>query len=69
MTPITDYAYRAFASENPNIASLPDLSKVADRPPTVASSFSPLMVCQCIYEITGLAYCKLLDNQEQRKLL
>ena len=39
LAPITDYAYRAFASENPKIASLPDLSKAASRPPTVSSSF------------------------------
>lgn len=39
LTPISDYAYRAFTSENPNVASLPDLTNVADRPPTVASSF------------------------------
>lgn len=39
LIPITDYAYRAFASENPNVASLPELNSKGDtRPPTVASS-------------------------------
>lgn len=39
LTPISDYAYRAFTSENPNVASLPDLQNISDRPPTVSTSF------------------------------
>lgn len=39
LNPITDYAYRAFASENPTIATLPTLiSNTSIRPPTVSTS-------------------------------
>jgi len=39
LTPISDYAYRAFASENPNMTNLPDLNRNSNsRPPTVSSS-------------------------------